>query len=1165
MADALVVALDPPQTTVKPGEERAIAVTVRSNSEVPVTYLLTLAGPAELLAWASLQPADPAITAFDLQDGQATVILRPPAGEIGAIHTLEVRAASQRNGSALAVGTLAISIDAPAPAIAATPSPPAVVLAAPVAPTSQPPPQPIDEPAAVPIATPAPPVAAPPPREALPPTPPPPVSRPTAAPSVDRPLSPTPVSEIIASAPGLPPASGLPPAAPNLELTAEAIADSALPRTIGQWRLRLRNRSSTTETFGFSITRVAPLAVRIDPAEITVRPGEVKTAILTVRVPDESPDGNLRLQLNAYPIGDPQQSQELPLTFLVRSSGAPAPQPQTGSPSIAGPLNLLVSQDLFVMAPRVTQTANLDIQNRSDQTINLSLGASGVPVGWVAVAPTSLTLAPQQIGPATITIATPEDAPSGAYPVTVQGRVGQNPALGFRIELLVQVNAPDRDRTSRILVDARLGTAAPGNTLDAPIVVQNQTRTVTNVRLQLGGIERTWVAVDPPNQMVFGLGEGRFGVRIQVPSDPTRALAGTYPLTIQSELAQVPGDAGKAETELEILLIGEYQVDLAEVERAAAREASFSLRVRNRTNAPLTLQFNGRDRDDALLYLFDPPDLNLPADGAADVTLLVRARELAARTRPIDFSIETTGEYAIQGGKRREAAPHEIAGRFRQVAAPAIGVSVEPKSITGRDGGDYLVRVRNPTTSPLAVALAASDPTDQLTFEVAPSEMALDPSGEKVAKLLARRRRQGGTGQREEHRIVVSAKPAEDDDVFPADDAADLIILRKSWLERLGDLLQKFRGWWSSFWASLRRWRYWKWLLAALALLLLAALLLWLVPRFLLRRAAPAIATPLPVATALVPSAATLTSIAQPTAAPATATPVPITPTAAAPTPSPSAASTPVAVSSAVAQQVKTLFGQLPTPAAAVFEDLADPSAPTRVELNATTEVPAASTAKLPVMIAVWQQLKDGKLKPTDTFTVTKDKVVGGTGILQNQVGRTLTTEELLEVTLLNSDNTGANMLIDRIGGLDQVNATLKTLGFSHTHIGRHFMDDQALAKGLDNTLSPGDMALMLEQIYRGQLISKAASDDMHRILLLRGQETDPTLDYMGRKLVPRPPLAHVNGVLTGIRNDGGVVEASSGPFIVVIFLNHQANETAAEDAIATTTAAIFNALNSKH
>src|SRR5262249_17070230 len=149
-------------------------------------------------------------------------------------------------------------------------------------------------------------------------------------------------------------------------------------------------------------------------------------------------------------------------------------------------------------------------------------------------------------------------------------------------------------------------------------------------------------------------------------------------------------------------------------------------------------------------------------------------------------------------------------------------------------------------------------------------------------------------------------------------------------------------------------------------------------------------------------------------------------------------------------------FHSLPSGATAYFVNLSGPAVdrdgPTRVDVNSTLESPAASTAKLPVMITVWRQVNDGKRKMNDTVTVTKDKVVGGTGILQGQVGSTHTIEDLLEITLLNSDNTGANLLIDAAGGLDQVNATMKSLGLTHTHIGRRFMDTDAQKRGLDNT-----------------------------------------------------------------------------------------------------------------
>ena len=81
----------------------------------------------------------------------------------------------------------------------------------------------------------------------------------------------------------------------------------------------------------------------------------------------------------------------------------------------------------------------------------------------------------------------------------------------------------------------------------------------------------------------------------------------------------------------------------------------------------------------------------------------------------------------------------------------------------------------------------------------------------------------------------------------------------------------------------------------------------------------------------------------------------------------------------------------------------------------------------------------------------------------------------------------------------------------------------------------------------------------------LRGQKIDADLDYLGRDLVPRPPLAHVNGVLTGIRNDGGIVEPPSGAYVLVIFLSNQSDEAAAENAIAKASAKVYATMTHAH
>jgi beta-lactamase class A len=241
-----------------------------------------------------------------------------------------------------------------------------------------------------------------------------------------------------------------------------------------------------------------------------------------------------------------------------------------------------------------------------------------------------------------------------------------------------------------------------------------------------------------------------------------------------------------------------------------------------------------------------------------------------------------------------------------------------------------------------------------------------------------------------------------------------------------------------------------------------------------------------------------------------------------------------------------------------VFQSVGGPA---RVDLDSQAEVASASTIKLPLMIATYRQISAGRLSATQRFTVRADHVVGGAGILQTQVGRSLSTTELLETTLTYSDNTGANILTEAIGGMGTVNATMAELGFEHTHMRRYLMDLQAQARGLENTTSASDLTEMLARLQDGALINPEASAEMLRILELRGRQTDPSLDFIGRHLVPRPTIAHVNGTLDHVRNDAGIVELQGRPFILVALLHDQANEPTSEEAIARAAADVAAAV----
>ncbi len=316
----------------------------------------------------------------------------------------------------------------------------------------------------------------------------------------------------------------------------------------------------------------------------------------------------------------------------------------------------------------------------------------------------------------------------------------------------------------------------------------------------------------------------------------------------------------------------------------------------------------------------------------------------------------------------------------------------------------------------------------------------------------------------------------------------------------------------------------------------------------------PTSASTSPIAAASVPAAP---PILVPTVAPApTVQTASAASSSAVPLSSSSATVAGPATPSTLQPVVTSAFAGLPPGSSAFFQEL---SRTDHVERGSTTPVVAASLIKLPIVIEALRQESTGQLSATQTFTVTHDQIVGGTGILQGQAGHTLTLKQLMETTLVYSDNVGANMLIQAVG-MDSVNNTIHTFGYTNTTLARAMMDTQAQQRGTENMVSAADVSGMLEKAYHGQLLTPSIGQEVLRILKLRGQRTEPTLDFMGRRLNPRPTLAHLNGELDGTRNDAGIIDTGSRAYILAILIHNPGHDQAAEDAIANASAAIYAA-----
>src|SRR5688572_17890110 len=100
------------------------------------------------------------------------------------------------------------------------------------------------------------------------------------------------------------------------------------------------------------------------------------------------------------------------------------------------------------------------------------------------------------------------------------------------------------------------------------------------------------------------------------------------------------------------------------------------------------------------------------------------------------------------------------------------------------------------------------------------------------------------------------------------------------------------------------------------------------------------------------------------------------------------------------------------------------------ISLDADREMDTMSTIKIPLMVEAFEQLKAGRFKLTDRYTLTKEDVLPGTGIMQRlDAGAVLTVKDLITLMIIVSDNTATDVLYRMVGGPEKVTQRMRALG----------------------------------------------------------------------------------------------------------------------------------------
>jgi beta-lactamase class A/alkylated DNA repair dioxygenase AlkB len=270
----------------------------------------------------------------------------------------------------------------------------------------------------------------------------------------------------------------------------------------------------------------------------------------------------------------------------------------------------------------------------------------------------------------------------------------------------------------------------------------------------------------------------------------------------------------------------------------------------------------------------------------------------------------------------------------------------------------------------------------------------------------------------------------------------------------------------------------------------------------------------------------------------------------------------------------------------------------TTIDVRGHERFPMASVVKLPIAIEVLKQVAEGRLTLERAVWLDASDIRPCCAIERRHPkgGASRTVRELLELAIIESDNTAADALLKLVGGADVVERRLRAMGFSLINVDRTEgqllldmagvtnapppeqwtidlqrklvaeVDRESLNKGRAryltderDTATPYETAQLLGRLQLGDLLPQAETDVLIGYLL----QTKTGPRRLKGRLPPETPVAHKTGTTAVVINDVGIITLPpdskiAGRVVLAVYIADGASIAAMERTAAQIGAATF-------
>jgi len=230
------------------------------------------------------------------------------------------------------------------------------------------------------------------------------------------------------------------------------------------------------------------------------------------------------------------------------------------------------------------------------------------------------------------------------------------------------------------------------------------------------------------------------------------------------------------------------------------------------------------------------------------------------------------------------------------------------------------------------------------------------------------------------------------------------------------------------------------------------------------------------------------------------------------------------------------------------------------ISVRGTEPFPQASAVKVPIAVQIMALADAGQLRLDKMVTLKPADIHPGSGRINDWLfhpGLALSVENIMELAIVISDNSAADLMLHEAGGPEAVTARMKSLGLSGIRVDRsiavlladwggiknlppeadwnkemwarlfsavpeaeHMAARRAQTRDPRDTATPNDMTRLLARIWKRDLFAQVYADKLFEVM-----ERCETGKFRIKGQLPEgTDVAHKTGSVGGVVNDVGVI-----------------------------------------